>query len=298
MLVALDTRDLITLERDEGDLLDRLEAGLRSTRASLVLSFVVVNELAGASRRGVGDGLMRLLIRLEAMPHTWIRHVDLPEREVAQALECFVSGGEYAAPAPYVASYLETWDPSGDQRVRWESLSLAEIMWEQLDLERLEGPLRLTQSGFRDLISSERDEIARLTEREYHAEVERAFIRIARRIASELVGEETVDLDSFAQAAWSHPEWCPGRRLQFEVQHAFQRDSLTVARDSDPMDFARVQEIPYVDVFTCDKSKRAYLSQMAKSRDSRLRDCGYWRRVTIADGAKEVIERLEGAPTT
>jgi hypothetical protein len=298
MLVSLDTRDLITLERDKGSLLDRLEGGLRSAHAYLALSFVVVNELAGASRKGSGDGFMRLLIRLEAIPHTWIRHVDLPAREISQALECFINGGQYTAPAPYVASYFDTWNWTDDQRAQWGSRSLAEIMWDQRYLERQVGPLRLTLGRFPALIRSQREEIARLTEAEYRAEVEKAFVGIARRLASEAVGEEAVDLDAFAQAAWDHPEWCPGRRLHFEVQHAFQYDSRTEARHSDPLDFVRVQEIPYVDVFTCDKSKRAYLRQLAQSRNSRLRDCGYWRQCDIVDSVREVIERLEDEPPT
>lgn len=293
MLVALDTRDLITLERDEGELIARLEAGLHSTGGRLVLSLGVVNELAGASRRGMGDGLMRLLLRLEEMPHSWIREVDIPEREVAQALECFVGGDEYRAPWPYVESYLDTWDPAGDFRARNRSRSLAEILWDQLDAERRAGPIRLTWGGFPALIGLEREEIARLGERGYQAEVERAFIRKARRIASDLAGEGTVDLDGFARAAWERPEWCAGLRLQFEAQHAFERDTNTRPTASDMMDLARILDVPYVDVFSCDNSKRAYLSQLATGRSSRLRECGYWRRCAIARDVREVIGLLE-----
>lgn len=293
MFVDLDTRDLITLEHDEGELLARLEAGLRLRGARLLLSFGVVNELAGASRRGTGSGLMRLLCRLEELPHTWIREFDLFEQEVDRALVCFSGVDAYRAPKPYVESYLDTSYSSEDFPAWYRSKSLAEIMWDQLDEERRIGPLRLTSPGFQNRIALVREEIVQLEKGVYQEEIKRTFMQNVRRIAAERVGKDFVAVDEFAAAVWTHPEWCGGSRLQFEVQWAFARDVQTTPTASDTMDFARMLHIPYVDVFTTDNSKREYLSQLARGRASRLHGCGYWTRCAIARDIYAVIDHLE-----
>jgi hypothetical protein len=294
VLIDLDARDLITLEHDKGDLVQRLDAVLRANDARLVLSFVGVNELAGASRRGVGDGFMRLLLQLEEMPHTWIRTVDIPEMEVERALNCFAGADTYRAPQPYALSYLDTWGASDEDRVRYQGRSLAEIMWDQLYAERQVGPLRLTTLAFAELTALDREEIRRLNAREYRAELKKALTRKVRRIAAGLIGEDgPVDLDAFADAVWAHPDWCEGTRLQFEVQHVLERDRQTDPTSSDPMDLTRIMHVPYVDGFTCDNSKREYLNQLARGRNSRLGACGYWAKVNIDRDVDSVIERLK-----
>ncbi len=106
-----------------------------------------------------------------------------------------------------------------------------------------------------------------------------------------------IDLDAFTSYVWEHPNWCPATRLAFEVQHAFERDTQTRVTGSDMIDLVRIKTIPYVEVFTCDNSKRVYLQQLMTGRRSRLAGCAYWGRCRITRDVRDVIEALQSPAT-
>jgi hypothetical protein len=124
MLVDLDSRDLISLERDAA-LADALREALVSTGSRLILSETVLDEIIEPlRRRAERSTVMTLLNLLESLPHVWIRTVDLEAREIERGVQCFLANEGYRPVDPFLASFVDTLlhlqsDSAAYRRLRW-----------------------------------------------------------------------------------------------------------------------------------------------------------------------------------
>jgi hypothetical protein len=297
--IDLDSRDLIRLEREPVALVDRLRDLLTATRSQVVLTASTIVEVSAPLVEKSGKpGVMSLLHRLETLPHTWLRTVDLEERELVAAVRSLADGTPYRAPVPYVASYLDTLvnlDPTA--RMLYESAPISQIIW---DVAFGGGRLPSTDryaATFEKWVEVNRvDAAAARGQRAYLRKLQHAYSRKIRNLLEPLLPSGGhMDYDRLGADLWDRPDWCPALRLSFEVVHQFFRDLGTRPTVSDMIDFTRMLSVPYVDVFTTDAAKRDYLRGLRAGKQSRLRRCSYWSSTRVAVGLDEVLELLAAA---
>lgn len=294
--IDLDSRDLIRLEREPVHVVDRLRDLLISTRSQVVLTYSTIVEVSAPLVEKSGKpGVMSLLNRLETLPHTWLRTVDLEERELVTAVRSLAEGTPYRPPVPYASSFLDTLTDL-DQTVRrmYDRAPVAQIIWDIAFGDRLPSPDRYA-AMYETWVAANRVD-ATLDQRAYLGKLRDAYTRKTRALLEPLLPPGApMDYDRLGAHLWDHPDWCPALRLSFEIVHQFFRDQGTKPTISDMIDFTRMLSVPYVNVFTTDAAKRAYLRGLREGKRSRLRGCSYWSSVKVASGLDEVLELLVAA---
>jgi hypothetical protein len=296
--IDLDSRDLIRLEREPDDLHKALHDRLVASASQIVLSAGLITELSEPLFQREGKpGVMRLLNHLEALPHIWLRTVDLEEIEIASAIEAFTQVLPYRTPSPFVNGSLDTL-VNVDPLVRsiYGKSAISRIVWDVAH-----GASRVPSVGpyaelYKRWVEANCADVARTTRRGYRDGLKAAYKRKVMDLAQGLSGREVINLDHFADHLWDQPEWCPATRLSFEAVQLLFRDAATKPQTADLNDFVPLKSIPYVNVFTTDGAKRDYLRTLREGRQSRLRNCAYWSCVIAAD-LDEVL-RLLGDLTT
>jgi hypothetical protein len=283
MLVCPDSSDLIRLERDDGQLVEELGVWLGSLGARLVLSATVIAEVAQPLDAAPAARVMLLMNRLAALPHVWFRSIDAEKRELEMAIRCYADGLPWAPVAPFVETYIDTFEMLPFARRFYRGRSLAEIVWDQLSQDRL----RPSKTVFENWLAENRAAISATDDVGYQRQLRIAF---GRAVAS-YVPESA---EGFVEHLWARPDWCPAARLSFEAAQLFQADTTTRGRSSDIEDLVRIKAVPYVDLFVADASKRSYLNTLkAGKRNSRLRECGYWTRCTIVGSLDEARHTIK-----
>jgi hypothetical protein len=211
--IDLDSRDLICLEREPVQVVDRLRDLLIATRSQVVLTASTIVEVSAPLTEKSGKpGVMSLLNRLETLPHTWLRTVDLEERELVAAVRSLAEKTPYRAPVPYVSSYLDTFIDL-DQTVRtvYEGVPVSQISWDIAFGDRLPSPDRYAAT-YEKWVEANRVDAATATQDQsaYLRKLQDAYSRKIRTLLEPLLPPGApMDYDRFGARLWDHPDWCP-----------------------------------------------------------------------------------------
>jgi hypothetical protein len=295
VLVDLDTKDLIRLQGDSPPEFPTLQCLLKDRNARLVLSSLTIDEAVEPLRNAGKSSVTQLLNRIESLPHVWIRTVDLDLREIRQAALCYLQGREYEPVSPFVNSYVETLlDLPPEIAAHYGGRSLSEILWDQVYGEgKITRQTPSLASRFPSAITMEREVTANWTDREYETALKQNFSRYIQTHLTALGNELSgVKGDAFAEHLWGLPCWCPGLWVTFATRYVLVRDRQTAVVPSDVTDLSRLCSIPYVDVFTCDNSKRDYLRRLSTRPHFRLKECACWIRCKILSDLPRAIAHL------
>jgi len=112
MRIYPDSKDLINIiEKSDPCSADYLESFLRTGGHQIVLSLMTVVKISGPLlHKEARTNLMRLLNRIESMPHAFIHSSSIPRLELKEALKAFSNGREYHKINPYLDRFDEIVD--------------------------------------------------------------------------------------------------------------------------------------------------------------------------------------------
>ena len=304
MFIYLDSKDLISLADNalSVETINRFNDFLLDHDAKLVYSFIHIDEM---TRPLYSEGQSNVMSRcnyLESLPHVWMNISSLKKDELDVAFIQY-SQGEYCKPIdPFVRSYIDTLvDVSREVRNYYRSKSLSEIIWDQMYGQKLNGfdlvaHHKVLFDRYEDLIRKDRETIQRFPN-VLTATKELLYDKVVQgltggRINShyELDGED-IRL-SFAKYLYKNPAVCPSRRLSFEIFHVLIRDTRTKPRPSDVVgDFNHIEALPYVDVFTTDRTISHYVKVYDDIVSSKYDSPTYSPKTY--KNIKEILDKLE-----
>lgn len=262
MRIFLDTRDLINvLEKDEPCSVEQFRDWLSSHKHSLVVSPVVVFELAAplvdATAR---SNVTRLLNNLESLSLEYVADGFIAPMEIREAISAFTSQREYATVDPYVARLDHALEAFGPLATRmYLNFPLSEIVWTlsqeapsifQKKSERL--------ARFRRMLTDDRKLGSSISVTDFFG------VKLARDLRTYGIPEPVSGVESIATWIWEAPIRCPALRLDYEVYHQIRRNTKDRGYLQDFEDLAHVKCVPYVDRATLDRRMTGYVRQVSR----------------------------------
>lgn len=259
MRIYLDSRDHIVLaERFSVAETDAFEAVLRRDSHELVFSMHNIMECCAPIIQSTNqNSVMRILNRLERMPHVYLAEVKIPALELMEAALAFSEGREYNAVNPFVARFDEVISPfnrpATHDYIRYGLAHTVFELWQEDP--RLFQPYTAESRRLEAIRTSDRSR----TDYRHH---DRNFPNtVARDLRLYNIAFEQETVNDLAAWIWASPSRCPAFRLGYEVFHKIVRNVTDSGEESDIPDFAHVDGIPYVDAITLDRRMRGYVEQ-------------------------------------
>ena len=113
MRIYLDSKDhIVVTERFSAEETDAFETALRRGSHELVFSMHNIMECCAPLIQSTNqNSVMRVLNRLENMPHVYIAEAKIPTIELMQGARAFSEGREYSAINPFVPRFDEVVSP-------------------------------------------------------------------------------------------------------------------------------------------------------------------------------------------
>ena len=260
MRIYLDTKDLINVLENSGPCTaDDFENFLTRDGHHIVLSSMNVFELSKPLlHRNAKTNVMRLLIRIEKMPRTFIHASNIPRLELEQAIHAFTKGVEYRDIDPYVKRFDETVVLNGQPPTKpYLNYGLWEIVWDLWSYRALEDDGRHANQ-LRHVFALDRNLSVKPSLKENFVKT------IERNLSLHRINVPFHEIEPFAHWVFEDPKRCPSERFGYELFHKMIKNVQDVPKDSDMEDLYHTGCLPYVDLMTVDRRFRSYISQAAK----------------------------------
>ena len=263
MRIYLDSKDHIVLtERFSAAETDAFETALRRGSHELIFSMHNILECCAPIRQPANqNSVMRILNRLESMPHVYVAEVKIPALELMEGAKAFSEGREYNVVNPFVARFDEVIAPFSQPATHnYTGYSLAHTifgLWQEDPT--IFQPYTAESRRLETIRTSDRS-------RSDYRQHDRNFSNtVAKdlRLYNIVFPQESVN--DLAAWIWASPSRCPALRLGYEVFHKIVRNVTDSGEESDIPDFAHVDCIPYVDAITLDRRMRGYVEQVDRS---------------------------------
>lgn len=262
--IYLDSRDLIVLvEKKSSEETAKFEERLRRNRSELVFSLHNITECcAPLVNGGEGSGVMRMLNRLEQMPHLYIADARIEALELEEAVSAFLEHREYAPIAPpfvprfdYVVSAFD--EPPTREYLEYGLAHTIYELW-NIDKSLLTG-YPSDAKKLRAILEADRKRV------DYKKHESNFPNTIARNLRLYSIPFPLEKVGELARWIYDTPSRCPAQRLGYEVFHKLLRNLTDNGEDSDIPDFAHISCVPYVDAVTLDNRMRGYVDQVDRS---------------------------------
>ena len=259
MRIYLDSRDHIVLtERFSAAETDAFEAALCRGSHELVFSMHNIMECCAPIIQSTNqNSVMRILNRLERMPHVYIAEAKIHALELMEGVSAFSEGREYSTVEPFVARFDEVVSPFNRPPTHdYIRYSLAHTVFELWQEDpRLFQPYTATSRRLEAIRTSDRS-------RPDYRNHDRNFPNtVARNLKLYNIAFPQDAVNDLAAWIWASPNRCPALRLGYEVFHKIVRNVTDSGEKSDIPDFAHVDCIPYIDAITLDRRMRGYVEQ-------------------------------------
>lgn len=205
--------------------------------------------------------VMRLLNRVEAIPHTFIAEARIPFSEIKEAVRAYQELREYSDINPfekrfdYVASQFSK--PPTRQYLNFGLAEAVFTLWTE-DPNLFSGFQKETLQ-LRRLLSTDRSARDNPSVQKNFANVLRRYLTRAR------VNLPHSQVEQLADWIYSSGKRCPSFRLGYEVFHKLLKNKYDEAEKGDIYDFAHIDCLPYVDAITLDRRMRGYVAQAGQS---------------------------------
>lgn len=260
MKIYLDSKDHIRLvDRKSLDDMNSFKGLLEATGSSLVFSMHNIAECCTPLLMSKGSNVMRLLNRLEDMPHGYIAEASIPAKELKEAGDAFSEGREYGCIDPYVKRFDYVVSPfQRPVTSDYLKFGLSQAVYELWS----EDPSLF--DGYRD--GKLRDTMAIDRKRKDFKDHDANFVNtVIRDLSLYNISFPKDTVTALASWIYEKPVRCPGFRLGYEVFHKLLKNVTDAANASDIPDFAHVDCIPYIDLITLDNRMRGYVAQADNS---------------------------------
>ena len=263
MRIYLDSRDhIVLIERFSVEETNTFEAAIRGGSHELVFSMHNIMECCAPLNQSTNqNSVMKILNRLESMPHVYIAEARIPALELMEGTRAFSEGREYGVVNPFVNRFDEVVSPFNRPATHdYIEYGLANTIFELWQ----EDP-----SLFQPYTAESR----RLETIRNHDRSRSDYRRHNRNFSNTVARDLKLYNIAFPQGAvndlaawiWASSNRCPSLRLGYEVFHKIVRNVTDSGEDSDIPDFAHVDCVPYVDAITLDKRMRGYVEQVDHS---------------------------------
>lgn len=263
MRIYLDSRDHIALtERFSAVETDAFETAIRRGSHELVFSMHNITECCvPLNQSTTQNSVMKILNRLESMPHVYIAETNILALELMEGVKAFSEGREYSVINPVVTRFDEVISQGSRPATHdYITYGLAHTIFELWQEDpRLFQPYIAESRRLETIRASDRSRSDyRQHDRNFPNTVERNLRLYNIPFAPEAVND-------LAAWIWASPSRCPALRLGYEVFHKITRNVTDSGEESDIPDFAHVDCIPYVDAITLDRRMRGYVEQADRS---------------------------------
>lgn len=279
MQVYFDSKDLIDIiEKSTPCSADDLENRLISGSHELVLSFITVMEISEPLlHKKAKTNVMKLLNRIDKMPHTFIHSSSLPRLELEEALSAFSEGREYKDINPYVRRFDEACDLNKKPATRlYINYPLSETVWD-LYTQGAIGGLDAFANKLRKAFDSDRSMKKKPSLKEN-------FInKIERTLRQSHLRPPASGVESFSNWIYEKPSRCPSERLGYEVFHKMLKNITDIPSNSDMEDINHLSSLPYIDLMTLDRRMYGYVDQASRSLDLKYNLKAYKKSKEILD---------------
>lgn len=280
MLVYLDSKDLIELlERSRPCSADEFGKSLTDGDHRLLLSPPLIYEIsAPLLKPNVSTNVMKLLNRLEALPHTYFGQAKSTQLELLEAVEAHAAGQEFVRTDPFVHRFDYTIQEQ-PATADFLNLSLAEAVW----ILWRDSPEIWTVPArnllrYQNVLTNDRNTSG-------HPSLKNHFPTALERNLKLYRIPVPNNLHALADWIFVNPLRCPSYRLGFEVYHKLQLNRTDAAKESDLDDFAHVDCVPYVDLITLDRRMATYVAQASRAM-------GTDYHTKVCKNVEEVLARL------
>lgn len=263
MRIYLDSRDHIVLtERFSAAETDAFETALRRGSHELIFSMHNILECCAPIIQSANqNSVMRILNRLESMPHVYVAEAKIPALELMEGAKAFSERREYSVVNPFVARFDEVVSPFSQPATHdYIRYSLAHTIFELWQEDpKLFQPYTAESRRLKIIRTSDRS-------RSDYRQHDRNFSStVARDLRLYNIAFPQEAVNDLATWIWASPSRCPALRLGYEVFHKIVRNVADLGEESDIPDFAHVDCIPYVDAITLDRRMRGYIEQADRS---------------------------------
>jgi hypothetical protein len=280
----LDAKDLIdAVEHERPIALAELDEYLRGRGHELILTSTNVREFAAPL---VADGdflkMRALLQRLEALPVCYMKEGTILYEELPAAWRAYESGSEYEGIDPYVRRWDETVftrEASTRVLVGYRLDEMIYTLWHSRARVLLMPQRHIDWAHAHILKERELTDEDRLSLKEVFIGSVGRQLQVGRRFGIGDVPVERVDQATFGRWIYSNPDRCPGFRLHFHVYHELVANVGDVPKDSDLLDLAHIQPIPYVDAITMDRRMCDYAARVARRLHKEYASTNYAERI-------------------
>ena len=203
------------------------------------------------------NSVMRILNRLEMMPHVYIAEAKIPALELMEGVSAFSEGRECSTVEPFVARFDEVVSPFNrpptHDYIRYGLAHTVFELWQENP--RLFQPYTAVSRRLEAIRTSDRS-------RSDYRNHDRNFPNtVARNLKLYNITFPQDAVNDLAAWIWASPSRCPALRLGYEVFHKIVRNVTDSGEESDIPDFAHVDRIPYIDAITLDRRMRGYVEQ-------------------------------------
>jgi hypothetical protein len=263
MRIYLDSRDHIVLtERFSVEKTNAFEAAIRGGSHELVFSMHNIMECCAPLNQSTNqNSVMKILNRLESMPHVYIAETKIPALELMEGTRAFFEGREYGVINPFVARFDEVVSPFSRPATHdYIKYGLAHTIFELWQEDpRLFQPYTAESRQLETIRNHDRS-------RSDYRHHDRNFSNtVARDLKLYNIAFPQEAVNDLAAWIWESPNRCPSLRLGYEVFHKIVRNVTDSGEDSDIPDFGHGDCVPYVDAITLDRRMRGYVEQADRS---------------------------------
>ena len=259
MRIYLDSRDHIFItERFSVEETNAFEAAIREGSHELVFSMHNIIECCAPLNQSTNqNSVMKILNRLESMPHVYIAEAKVPALELMEETRAFSERREYGVVNPFVARFDEVLSPFNRPATHdYINYGLAHTIFELWQEDpRLFQPYTTESIRLETIRDHDRN---RNDYRQHEHNFSNTVARDLRLYNIAFPQEAVIDLAAWI---WAAPNRCPSLRLGYEVFHKIIRNVTDSGEESDIPDFAHVDCVPYVDAITLDRRMRGYVEQ-------------------------------------
>jgi len=263
MRIYLDSKDHIVLAESFSTAeTDAFEAVLHRGSHQLIFSMHNIMECCAPIIQSTNrNSVMRILNRLESMPHMYVAEAKIPAIELMEAVKAFSEGREYSVVNPFVARFDEVISPfsrpATHDYIRYGLAHTIFELWQE-DPELFQ-PYIAESRQLETIRTSDR------SRSDYQQHDHNFSNTVARDLRLYNIAFAQESVNDLAAWIWASPSRCPALRLGYEVFHKIVRNVTDSGEESDIPDFAHVDCIPYVDVITLDRRMRGYIGQADRS---------------------------------